>query len=47
MEEERPEDPDEEKADPAEEEEDPEEDEEETGLALIDTNPGCSLLSSV
>ena len=45
MEEERPEDPDEEKADPAEE--DPEEDEEETGLALIDTNPGCSLLSSV
>ena len=47
MEEERPEDPDEEKADPAEEEEDPEEDEEETGLALMDTNPGCSLLSSV
>jgi len=56
VEEERPEDPDDEKTDPPPTDpagsatrvpEDPEEEEEETGLGLIDTNPGCSLLSSV
>ena len=52
VEEESPEDPDEEKAAPPlarppEEAEEEEEEEGETGLGLIDTNPGCSLLSSV